>query len=334
MKAFEPVIVGFVCNECVYAAADLAGTTRLRYPSNIRLIRVPCTGLVDMVHILRAFENGVDGVFVGGCLKEQCHYVDGNIKAEKRVNFLRKILKAMGIESERLSIHFMSAAMAREFVNMAEELTDTLRKLGPSPLKRQIAPLRIDKKRDLFRNMLLSISQGLDSRVAEYNEAIPGYGDTIFNKEKCFGCGACGYVCKDGAITIESKADKIFVKSTYWKCTACGKCRDVCPKDCLDVRETFDLMRFLSGREELKVEVGMIECERCGKSFLPTMLTSEIEKILTSRSLSSSFLGLCPSCRKFSQAEKIKAVQGFIGRGKGKFVTRNSIGMVGGAKEG
>jgi F420-non-reducing hydrogenase iron-sulfur subunit len=318
MKNFEPVIVGFVCNECVYAAADLAGTTRLRYPQNIRMIRVPCTGQVDMTHILRAFENGADGVFVGGCLKDQCHYVDGNIKAEKRVNFLKEILKAMGMEEERLSIHFMSAAMAREFVNMAEDLTDTIRKLGPSPLKRQKSSLYPAKKRELLRDMLLSISKGLNAKIVDYNKAIPGYGNVLFDNNKCYACGACGYVCQDNAIYFETKAKKIQIKNTYWKCTACGKCRDACPKECLEVKQEFDLKRFLSDKDDVKLELGMIECERCGKSFLPTMLTHEIEKVLTNRSLASSYLGLCPSCRKFSQAEKIKAVKGLTNRMKGE----------------
>ncbi|MEE9150729.1 MAG: hydrogenase iron-sulfur subunit, partial [Thermoplasmata archaeon] len=322
MKKFEPVIIGFVCNECVYAAADLAGTTRLPYPSNIRLIRIPCSGQVDTIHILRAFEKGADGVFIGGCLKEQCHYVDGNKKAEKRVNFLKGILNAMGMEEERLSIHFMSAAMAREFASLANDLTSTIKKLGPSPLKRKKTPLRHDKKRTMLREMLLGISQELKTKAVEFSEVISGYGETIFDKEKCLGCGACGYVCKDGAITVESKGDNIQIKNTYWKCTACGKCEELCPKECLDVREEFDLMRFLSGEEEVKVEVGMIRCERCGKSFLPIMLTNEIEKMLTDRSLSSSFVGLCPTCRKFSQAEKVRTAQGFIGRGMRETVLR------------
>lgn len=318
MKNFEPIIVGFVCNECVYAAADLAGTTRLRYPQNVRMIRVPCSGQVDMIHILRAFENGADGVFVGGCLKEQCHYVDGNIKAEKRVNFLKEILKAMGMEEERLSIHLMSAAMAREFTGMANELTSTIRKLGPSPLKRRKSSIHPGNKRDMLRDMFLSISKGLNAKIVNYNEVIPGFGDLIFDKEKCFGCGACGYVCKDGAISFDTKAKKIRIKNTYWKCTACGKCRDICPKECLEVREEFDLMRFLGGKEEVKVEVGMIECERCGKVFLPTMLTHEIENILTNRSLASTYIGICPTCRKFSQAEKIKDFQGVASKMKGE----------------
>ena len=314
MKEFEPLIVGFVCNECVYAAADLAGTTRLKYPPNIRLIRVPCSGQVDLIHILRAFEKGADGVFVGGCLKDQCHYVDGNLKAEKRVDFLKNVLKVMGMEEERLSIHFLSAAMAREFVDTANELTHTIRNLGPSPLKKQKSPSRLGNKREIFRDMLLSISEVLNAKGVEYNAVVPGFGETIIDEKKCLGCGACDYVCKDGAMKVELKKNKIQVKKTYWMCTACLKCKDACPKDCLEVKDEFDLARFLDGEEEIHLEVGMLECERCGTSFLPIMLSNEIDNMLKNRSISSSFLGLCPTCRKFNHAEKIKKVHGFVGK--------------------
>ncbi len=317
MSDFEPIVIGFVCNECVYAAADLAGTSRMSYPSNIRLIRVPCSGQVDMIHILRAFENGADGVFVGGCLKEQCHYVDGNIKAEKRVDFLGEVLKALGLEEKRLSIQFMSASMGNEFARFANEFTTTLKKLGPSPLKKHKVVVRgHEKKREMLRDMLHSISSGLKIKAGDYSEVIPGFGKTIIDEEKCFGCGACAYVCKDGAMRIETMKDKINIINTYWKCTACGTCKDVCPKECLDVKEEFDLMRFLAGGEEMKVKVGMMACERCGESFLPLLLASEVEKMLTDKALSSSYVGLCPKCRTFSQAEKVKVAQGFVGRGK------------------
>jgi coenzyme F420-reducing hydrogenase delta subunit/Pyruvate/2-oxoacid:ferredoxin oxidoreductase delta subunit len=316
MNEFEPVIIGFVCNECVYAAADLAGTSRMSYPSNVRLIRVPCSGQVDFVHILRAFENGADGVFVGGCLKEQCHYVDGNIKAEKRVNFLKEILKALGMEKERLTIQFMSASMGNEFARFAKEFTLILNKLGPSPLKKHKAVVRgYGKKRAMLYDMLLNISSGMKKK-GDYNELLPGFGEIIIDEKKCFGCGACAYVCKDGAMITEIIKDKININNTYWKCTACRTCKDVCPKECLDVEEGFDLMRFLDSKEELKAEVGMMACERCGKSFLPILLASEVEKMLTNNALTSSYVDLCPTCRKFIQAEKIRIAQGFISRGE------------------
>ncbi|UCF08390.1 MAG: hydrogenase iron-sulfur subunit [Thermoplasmata archaeon] len=317
MSTFEPLIVGFVCNECVYAAADLAGTSRLSYPSNIRLIRVPCSGQVDMIHILRAFENGADGVFVGGCLPEQCHYVDGNEKAEARVLFLKKVLRALGLSEERLAMQFMSAAMGSEFARAAYEFTAAVRKLGPNPLKKHRGmDLTMDNKRVMLREMVLSIAGGLDRSVRDCIEPQPGFGEPSLDMEKCLGCGACAYVCKNDAMKAEAADDNVLLKHTYWRCTACGNCRDACPKECIEVERNFDLIRFLSDEEELKAEVGMIACGRCGSAFLPTLLASEMEKLLQNKSLFSSFLILCPTCRRFSQAERIRSSHGIQGEWK------------------
>ncbi|UCE36596.1 MAG: hydrogenase iron-sulfur subunit [Thermoplasmata archaeon] len=318
MKKFEPVIVGFVCNECVYAAADLAGTTRLSYPPNIRLIRVPCSGQVDIIHILRAFENGADGVFVGGCLPEQCHYVDGNIKAEKRVEFLKKALMALGLEEERLSIHLLSAAMGIEFANFAGEFTNTIKKLGPNPLKNQKSlSLHSNHKRMIMRDLLLSISDAFGKEGVKFQAVFPGFGEAILDENKCIGCGACSYVCKDEAMTTAIENDVILINNTYWKCTACGRCQEICPKDCMEIREEFDLKRFLKGEVDQKAEVGMLACERCNKPFLPLMMAADIEKILTDKAQSTDFVGLCPTCKKFHQAEKVRAISGFGGNLKG-----------------
>lgn len=132
-KEFEPVIVAFTCEHCAYAAADLAGLSKMHFPPNVRTIRLPCTGKVDMLYILRAFELGADGVFVAGCLKDQCHYVDGNYKAEARVMFLKKVLDALGFGGDRLEMYFMSSAMSDKFVEVAHEFTERIRRLGPNP---------------------------------------------------------------------------------------------------------------------------------------------------------------------------------------------------------
>ena len=124
----EPVVVCFACRWCSYAAADLAGIMRLEYPVNVRVILVPCTGRVDIRHILTAFERGADGVILSGCLKEQCHYVDGNLKAERRVNVTKKALDVMGIGGDRLEMIFCSAGMPREFAEFMTEFTERMRK--------------------------------------------------------------------------------------------------------------------------------------------------------------------------------------------------------------
>ncbi len=134
----EPNIVCFCCNWCSYAAADLAGITRLRYPTNVKIVRVPCTGKVDVLYMLRAFEKGADGVLVTGCLEGQCHYLTGNLHAKKRVEYTKKILDELGIGGERLEFYNLSAAMANTFVEIANQMTEKIRSLGPSPIKGKV----------------------------------------------------------------------------------------------------------------------------------------------------------------------------------------------------
>jgi coenzyme F420-reducing hydrogenase delta subunit len=139
---FEPVIVAFCCEHCAYAAADLAGTSRMQYPPNIRIVRLPCTGKADMLYILKAFQLGADGVMVCGCLKGGCHFTDGNLKCEARVQFLKRILDLLGFGGDRLDMFFMSSAMAGEFVKVAHEFTERIRRLGPNPLFKRGASKR------------------------------------------------------------------------------------------------------------------------------------------------------------------------------------------------
>ncbi len=132
----EPVVVCFACRWCSYAAADLAGIMRLEYPVNVRVILVPCTGRVDIRHIFTAFEMGADGVILSGCLKEQCHYIDGNYKAERRINVAKKALEVLGIGGDRLEMVFCSAGMPREFAQFMAEFTEKIRSLGKTPARK------------------------------------------------------------------------------------------------------------------------------------------------------------------------------------------------------
>jgi F420-non-reducing hydrogenase iron-sulfur subunit len=135
-KNFEPKIVAFCCHYCAYSSADLAGSMRIQYPTNIRIIRTPCTGRLEVEYFMRAFENGVDGVLVAGCLEGGCHFVDGNLLAKRRVNYTREILSECGLEMERLRMVNISAAMGRPFAELVQDMVETVRGLGPSPLRR------------------------------------------------------------------------------------------------------------------------------------------------------------------------------------------------------
>jgi len=133
---FEPRIVGFLCNWCTYAGADLAGTSRMQYPPNMRPIRVMCSGAVDSVYILRALLEGADAVFIGGCHPGDCHYVSGNYKARRRMVLFNSIMKSVGLDDDRVWLRWISAAEGRKFADTVTELTARIRDKGPSQFQR------------------------------------------------------------------------------------------------------------------------------------------------------------------------------------------------------
>jgi len=126
----EPVIVAFCCMYCAYAAADAAGSMRLTYPPNVHVILVTCSGRVDEIFIIQAFENGADGVYVAGCEEGSCHFVSGNFRAKKRVGAVKKILSEIGLESERVEMFNISASQGGLFAKVAREMTERIRSLG------------------------------------------------------------------------------------------------------------------------------------------------------------------------------------------------------------
>jgi len=133
---FEPEIIVFACHYCAYAAADLAGSMRLQYPSNIRMIKLPCTGKLEVIHLLKAIEAGADGVYAAGCLEGECHYLKGNLWARKRINHVKDLLTELGIEPERVEMYNMSSAQGARFAEVATEFTERIKQLGPNPVKR------------------------------------------------------------------------------------------------------------------------------------------------------------------------------------------------------
>lgn len=136
VNGFEPELTAFTCIYCGSMAADTAGSLRLNYPANVKLFRFPCTGKVDVEYILRAFEEGADGVYIVACPIGNCHHVHGNVRATRRLDYARKLLEEVGIEGERLNIFYMSGSQAHGFANAATQMTERVRRLGPSPLRR------------------------------------------------------------------------------------------------------------------------------------------------------------------------------------------------------
>jgi F420-non-reducing hydrogenase iron-sulfur subunit len=138
-NGFEPRIVAFLCNWCTYTGADLAGTSRIQYPPNVRIIRLMCSGAVDPVYVLKALLDGADGVLIGGCHPGDCHYQEGNYKARRRVAILKETLRSMGLEEDRLWLRWISASEGQRFADTITEMTAAMKEMGPNPTKRQWA---------------------------------------------------------------------------------------------------------------------------------------------------------------------------------------------------
>ena len=130
-EKFEPNILAFLCNWCSYAGADLAGTSRIQYSSNVKIIRVMCSGRVNPVFIINALQNGIDGVLIGGCHPGECHYDTGNYLARRRITILKKLLEYIGIDPRRVQLTWVSASEGNKFADVINEFTAQIKKVGP-----------------------------------------------------------------------------------------------------------------------------------------------------------------------------------------------------------
>jgi len=132
---FEPTIVAFLCNWCSYTGADLAGTSRMKYASNIRIIRVMCSGRIEPTFVLSAFNEGADGVLICGCHPGDCHYHEGNYNCLRRYRLMEKYLVQMGVKEDRIKLEWISASEGKQFAALADSFTETIRELGPCRIK-------------------------------------------------------------------------------------------------------------------------------------------------------------------------------------------------------
>ncbi|MHC1635472.1 MAG: hydrogenase iron-sulfur subunit [Candidatus Methanospirareceae archaeon] len=173
---FEPKIIGFLCNWCCYAGADLAGVSRFQYPTNIRIIRVMCSGRVDPVMILDAFLWGADGVFVGGCHPGDCHYIYGNYFAEEKVKIVRKLMEMVGIEPRRLRLEWVSASEGARFAEIMKEFTQSIKEMGPVGVEKE----RIEAARLVAADYRLRI---LATKGGELKEKGNRYGERFAEHE-------------------------------------------------------------------------------------------------------------------------------------------------------
>jgi len=143
MSDFEPKIVAYCCNFCAFAAADLAGAMRIQYPPNVRIIHLPCTGKVDAIVLMKAFEDGADGVFVAGCMEGECHFMEGNLRAKKKVAYVKRLLEEVGTDPQRVEMFNLSSAMGGRFAEIVEEMTQRIKELGPAEVNGQKEPEKV-----------------------------------------------------------------------------------------------------------------------------------------------------------------------------------------------
>jgi F420-non-reducing hydrogenase iron-sulfur subunit len=140
---FKPTIVAFLCNWCSYTGADLAGTSRVKYKPNVRIIRVMCSGRVDPTFIFKSFREGADGVLICGCHPGDCHYQEGNYKCLRRYKLMKKYIEQMGIESDRLKLEWISASEGKQFAELIDSMTARILELGPSKIKQVVDTLAV-----------------------------------------------------------------------------------------------------------------------------------------------------------------------------------------------
>jgi heterodisulfide reductase subunit D len=216
---FEPNIVAFCCNWCSYAGADLAGVSRMQYPPNARIIRVMCSGRVEPYFILRALELGADGVLVAGCHIGDCHYISGNVEAEKRMNVAKELLDIVGIGRDRMRLEWISASEGQKFAATMKEFTEQIRALGPNPMPKQKKTAYDPTK--------------LKQKVDELIEDTGAF--------DCVECGKCTTVCPVAKYNpdfaprtivlkaTEGQADAITSNKDIWTCVTCEQCNSMCP---------------------------------------------------------------------------------------------------------
>lgn len=250
--SFTPKMIGIICNWCCYGGADLCGVSRFQYPPYIRLIRVMCSARVDMKHIFRAFLNGADAMFVGGCHLDDCHYIThGNYEAMSMVQLSRKLLEHIGINPRRLRIEWVSAGEGIRFANLMNEFGAEIEKLGPLGKSEGLSEIELKSRIEEITNLIPYIKMARRDKLAmhirdnheayndlytsdEVNQLLNEVPSYYIDPQKCQACMTCARRCPVGAI-ISAKSQIHIIEQE--KCIKCGTCFEVCPPRFSSVRK-------------------------------------------------------------------------------------------------
>lgn len=297
-------------------------------PPYFRIIRTMCSGRVDLYFILRALQEGTDGVLIMGCHPGDCHYVSGNLKAERRIKFLKHILEPMGL-SNRVELHWVAASEGSKFQEIITQFTDRIKKLGPSSMHLKPSSYTKSKemqKRNYIHDSLVAIARSIDFRPGPIeipeDEIMEGYGFLKYDQEKCIGCGACYAVCPEQVITLTDIEDSRIIGHYYFNCRACKKCEEICPQKAVEIRKSFDLEAFLSSEPVKDIDLKLRECKICGDYFAPELQLENLKEILLEGNKNEGIEGvefpvdiyhICPDCKRELAARKLNsdAIQKF-----------------------
>ncbi len=325
-ESFEPRILAFCCNWCSYAGADLAGTSRMQMPPNLRVIRVNCTGRIDPLFILQALEAGADGVLVSGCHEGDCHYVTGNIFSKKRFMFFKTILAEFGL-GDRVDFVHVSAAEGAKWASINTEFVERIKKLGPTPVKnvKDLTDISIDDdhtRKGRIHEILVSLSNkmGYEPKKPLHfdpEEVVEGYGFPKRDPDKCIGCYACYNVCPEDAIKIEDIQNKRRYGTLHAQCLVCKECEKVCPQEAIVIAPGFELLSFLLNEPLWEFDIPMQKCSECGEYFNPKPFCDNLEKKISEMKAEKTLEELnlpfkpyttCSTCKRKKLAQVVAEV--------------------------
>ncbi|MCJ7818141.1 MAG: hydrogenase iron-sulfur subunit [Candidatus Thorarchaeota archaeon] len=325
-KTFEPRILAMCCNWCSYAGADLAGTSRMTMPPNLRVIRVNCTGRIDPLFILQALEAGADAVLISGCHEGDCHYVTGNVFSKKRFMFFKKILEQFGL-GDRVDFVHVSAAEGNKWAAITTEFVERIKKLGPTPVKNvtDLTDISIDddhSRKGRIHEIIVSLSNRLGYEPKkplhfDPEEVVEGYGFPKRDPDKCIGCYACYNVCPEDAIKIEDVQNKRRYGTLHAQCLVCKECEKVCPQEAIEIAPGFELLSFLLNEPLWEFDIPMQKCSECGDYFNPKPFCEHLEKKISEKKAEEALEELnlpfkpyttCSACKRKKLAQAVAEV--------------------------